>query len=71
VHLINRMADRLLTAVVPEISAGASKCCSKNGQSFGRECSCNDGRLIEQTCTYGCHCAVTCGPCRVTGIVCP
>lgn len=68
-RLINRMADRLLTAVVPAISAGA--CCSKYKQSFGRECSCNDGRLIEQTCTYGCHCAVTCGPCRVTGIVCP
>jgi hypothetical protein len=69
VRLINRMADRLLTAVVPEISAGAG-CCSRSGESFGRLCECTGSRVVEQTCTYGCHCAVTCGPCRLTGIPC-
>jgi hypothetical protein len=68
VRLINRMADRVLAAVVPEISAGA--CCSMSGESYGKLCECTGSRVVEQTCTYGCHCKVTCGPCRLTGIPC-
>ncbi len=69
-RLINRMADRVLAAVVPEISAGA--CCSKNGTKKVEECSCPpNGRLSEKTCTYNCSCALVCGPCRLTGIPCP
>lgn len=68
-RLINRIADRLLTAVVPEISAGAKACCSKYGTSIGVECSCN-GRVVEKTCTYNCTCGLVCGPCRLTGIPC-
>lgn len=60
-HIINRMADRLLSAVLPEITAGA--CCPKDTQiSF---CYCRHGHPWYRYCSYNCACQVICGGCDV------
>jgi hypothetical protein len=65
---IARMADRLLGAVVPEVSAGA--CCSLDGTKYTNECYCRDGYVWDQTCTIGCTCKASCGACKKTSIEC-
>jgi hypothetical protein len=68
-YAIRRVADRLLSAVVPEIEASA--CCANYGKSYTNVCGCTDGKIYSQTCTYNCSCKAVCGPCEpIAGSVC-
>jgi hypothetical protein len=67
-RMINKLADRLLSAVVPEITAGA--CCSLNGTKYTQECYCKGERVWFQHCQIGCTCKATCGACYNTGAQC-
>jgi len=61
-QVINRMADRLLSAVIPRIMAGA--CCPKD--TTIQFCRCIGYQLAEyRYCSYTCSCQVICGGCNV------
>jgi hypothetical protein len=62
-QVINRMADRLLSAVVPKITAGA--CCPKD--TTLQFCYCVALLYAQyRYCSYNCSCQVVCGGCNVT-----
>jgi hypothetical protein len=66
--VITRMADRLLGAVAPKITAGA--CCSESGQKYTTECYCRSSYVYAKNCVIGCFCQSTCGSCYRTNIQC-
>jgi hypothetical protein len=58
---INAMADRLLSAVVPRITAGA--CCPPD--TTFQLCYCYyPGYGLYRYCSYNCACQITCGGCN-------
>lgn len=63
--VIGKLADRLLSAVVPEISAGA--CCTESGQVYYVNCNECDGNGIglEKKCVVNCYCQGVCGACNI------
>lgn len=65
-RLMNLVADRLLSAVVPRITAGA--CCA--GDPFWKTCFCEDGVWFHKSCHYNCSCGVVCGDCTDTVYTC-
>lgn len=66
--VIGRIADRILSSVVPEITAGAAACFCQPGESAGqRSCGCRGNNRWAQLCVYNCACAITCGACRDVG----
>ncbi len=68
-RMITRMADRLLSTVVPEITAGA--CCPQHGQQVINPCYCSGGHVYEQTCYVDCGChRSNCTACREIGTRC-
>jgi hypothetical protein len=61
-RIINRMADRLLAAVVPEIKAGA--CCPPD--TTLHFCYCRGFQVaVGRYCSYNCACQLSCGACNV------
>jgi hypothetical protein len=64
-RIIANLADRLLSAVVPEITAGA--CCSDNGKTYYVKCDlCKEkGVGLEKKCVVNCYCHAICGPCNI------
>jgi len=63
-QIINRMADRLLSAVVPSITAGA--CCPQDTTLQFCYCVGNLGRAAAyRYCSYNCSCQLICGGCNV------
>jgi hypothetical protein len=66
--VLGKVADRLLSTVVPEIKASA--CCKGYGTSYTNVCRCSGGRIYTQKCTYNCNCKAVCGPCVETTTVC-
>lgn len=61
-QVINRMADCLLSAVVPRITAGA--CCPKD--TTLKFCYCVGYQSAAyRYCSYNCSCQVICGGCNV------
>lgn len=64
-RLIAPIADRLLSAVVPRVTAGA--CCPPDTQQVACD---GCGRTSQhlwmrawKTCSYNCACKLMCGPC--------
>lgn len=69
-RILTEMVDRMLSAVVPEITAGA--CCSMNGQHYKSFCSCPCGKYQRQkNCIIDCACHGICGACYNTSTNCP
>ncbi len=66
-RIIRTMADRMLSAVVPTVTAAAI-CCQPDPQVY--ECYCHNGVLYLKTCTPRCNCTLSCGPCYVSDIGC-
>ncbi|HEY6315636.1 MAG TPA: hypothetical protein VIY52_33175 [Streptosporangiaceae bacterium] len=70
-QLLTKAADRLLSAVVPHVTAGA---CLQCPPSWKVECGCSSkGYVKYKICARtGCLCTgIECGPCNnVTGISC-
>jgi hypothetical protein len=59
VRIIGILADRLLGAVVPEITAGA--CCPQVGERYYNYKCVKKGVGAKQLCTVTCGCGKTCG----------
>lgn len=68
-QLLTKAADRLLSMVVPHVTAGACIVCAP---SWKADCGCSSkGYVKYKICSRsGCECqTVTCGPCNnVSGI---
>lgn len=58
-RMITKIADRLLSTVVPEITAGA--CCSLNGTKYVNLKCVRNGVGARQNCTIDCTCHAICG----------
>lgn len=67
-RLINAVADRLLSAIVPGAEAGA--CVPEHGDKFWVYCGCRNRRVQHQQCTVTCNGGQTCGLCTQTGEPC-
>jgi hypothetical protein len=65
-RLMERISDRLLGMVVPEITASAG-CIPDNYQV---ECSCKNGTIYAKTCSLNGACKQFCGSCYNTYIGC-
>jgi hypothetical protein len=62
-RMVGRLADKLLNAVVPQISAGA--CCTHYGEISYKDCSCvRKGVGKRRTCVVSCFCMLTCSACQ-------
>ena len=63
--VFGKLADRFLSAVVPEISAGA--CCTDLGRVYYVNCNQCDGNGIglEKKCVVNCDCQGVCGACNI------
>jgi hypothetical protein len=57
--VIERVADALLGAVVPTVSAGA--CCGDNGMKYQNFRCYGNGIGEVQTCQVTCNCGASCG----------
>lgn len=59
------LADRLLSAVVPEIKAGA--CCTDHGKQYNVPCDLCAGNEVglEKHCYVNCYCQGICTGCTV------
>lgn len=67
--LIDKMADRMLSLVVPKVKAGACAC----NYTFTQKCYggyCTDCHIYQQNCIADCACHVTCGACYKIGPAC-
>jgi hypothetical protein len=61
--MLGHLADKLLGAVVPQISASA--CCTGAGQTFTENCGCvRNGIGSRKTCVVTCFCTLSCGACQ-------
>jgi len=59
---ISKIADRLVSVVVPKITAGA--CCPKD--TTLQFCYCHFGyQAYYRYCSYNCACQLVCGSCYV------
>ncbi len=66
--VIGKIADRILSTVVPEITAGAAACFCQPGEFAGyRSCGCSGNINRARPCSYNCACAITCGACQNIG----
>jgi hypothetical protein len=69
-RMITKIADRMLNAVVPEITAGA--CCPENKHYVS--CGCRgpvgDSFLYRKLCVTSCDCVTSCTACLYSGIRC-
>jgi len=65
-RMIERMSDRLLGLMVPEITAGA--CCPPD--PWQQECYCRSHAIYAKSCSYNCGCKTFCGSCYNTYIGC-
>ncbi|WDZ82861.1 hypothetical protein [Micromonospora cathayae] len=59
-RMINKFADRMLTAFVPKAAAGA--CCVEQGSCYFSSTGCPTGRL--KRCCFDCNCRAVCGACE-------
>lgn len=66
--LLERAADRVVSAVVPKAKAGACAC--GPGDSQWLSCGCSGGRLYHRWVTYNCYCTPSYGPCQRTAAIC-
>jgi hypothetical protein len=66
-RVINRMADRLLDAVVPKITAKAG--CGP--ETILEYCYCKGGWIYNKQCEVESNCKLRCGPCYNTGTAGP
>lgn len=66
-HTIGPLADRLLKAVVPQLSAEAFGCCEEF--MFTENCMCVNGKLFQKCCQSNC-CRTTCSGCAYMGQSC-
>ncbi len=55
VGLINRLGDRMLSAIVPKKEASACQC---SGGFW--ECKCSGGTAMRRWCTENCNCVKSC-----------
>jgi hypothetical protein len=65
-RLVTTVADRLLSVVVPRVTAGA--CCPPD--PWVQECYCSNHTIYVKTCSYTCACIAHCGGCRNADIGC-
>lgn len=62
-RIIGLLADKLLSGVVPKISAGA--CCTLAGKHFTESCGClRNGVGLQKSCVVTCDCGSSCGACK-------
>jgi len=66
VRAINRVADRMLGALVPKVTADAQ--CAI--YQWVQECYCRNNYVYDQSCETQYSCATVCGPCNRTNIEC-
>jgi hypothetical protein len=66
-RVVTRMADRLLDAVVPQITAKAG-CAPETVTEY---CYCKAGYIYNKECTVISNCTLRCGSCYNTGAVGP
>jgi hypothetical protein len=72
----SRLADRLVSLVIPSVEAGA--CVDENGRLFWRNCGgcgCSGGRYVRRQCECRINCMGTCvntgrTRCVQTGLTC-
>ncbi|GIG70746.1 hypothetical protein [Phytomonospora endophytica] len=67
-RMINPVADRLLSIVLPHAEAGA--CDPDHGEKFWVYCYCRNRRVHHQRCTVTCSGGQTCAVCVQTGEPC-
>lgn len=65
-HIIGKIADRMVGALVPAVTASAG--CAP--ETFENSCGCigqKDGNLylVYQTCVVESNCQARCGPCNI------
>jgi hypothetical protein len=65
-RLIAPLADRMLSRVVPRVTAAG--CCSPDNHLV--YCFCSGGRKYEKACHYECDCSYVCGGCVNRNIAC-
>lgn len=58
--VIGQIADRFLSAVVPDIAAGA--CCTLSGKKYTNTKCVKKGVGARQSCVVTCDCQASCGP---------
>ncbi len=68
-RMINALADRLLSAVAPKITA-AGICCPDFGNSYEQNCGCSNGFQKQMFCVVRCNCSIFCQACVTTTIKC-
>jgi hypothetical protein len=75
-QLLTKAADRLLSVVVPHVTAGACITCppswtTTSGCNCVKQSDKNHAQYIKRCSRSGCECqTVTCGPCYNSGIGC-
>ncbi len=65
-RVLARIADRMLSVVVPQASAGA--CCPPDGQEI--ICYCSGCHTYLKYCHYNCACQYECGACNKANVCC-
>jgi hypothetical protein len=63
-RIINGWADRLLSVVVPKITAGA--CCPPDTTIQFCYCVSHEGYAYGRYCSYNCACQISCSTCGDT-----
>jgi len=63
-QIVNRMADRMLNALAPKITAEARLSCTP--YQYYLECGCTSGNLQKvKLCSVSSSCTQTCGKCDI------
>jgi hypothetical protein len=65
-RFVTSLADRVISAVVPGITAGA--CCPPD--NYREECYCRGSVVWAKNCSTNCACKAVCGACYRTNIGC-
>jgi len=61
-RLLDSVADRLVSVVVPKTTAGACEC---RPEPYTDVCSgCHERTYYSRRCQYDCNCKIVCGPCQ-------
>lgn len=63
-RMVNKLADRMLNALVPNITAEAGVQCQPS--SWYQDCGCTStGFRKVKLCNQSDRCVITCGPCNI------